>query len=191
MAADIVLLMGHGTDALRIGLAALFDHDGFDYGGEVIVPALLPFIASAAAALDRRFGVAFVAAVNPATLLLDPRASKKPSSLAKLAHYAGLFVRQPADMTALKAIADKHGLKIIEDAAQADGAAGNRSRSVARPCGRLQLFQSSKNLASGEGGALVTNDEQVYEQAFSMHNAGRYGSDESRWEHAKRVETVA
>ena len=64
------LLMGHGTDALRIGLAALFDHDGFDYGGEVIVPNF-SFIASAAAALDRRFGVAFVD-VDPATLLLDP-----------------------------------------------------------------------------------------------------------------------
>src|SRR5262245_22207122 len=64
------LLLPHGTDALRIALAALLDHDGLDYGGEVIVPNF-SFIASATAPLDRRFGVAFVD-VDRATLLLDP-----------------------------------------------------------------------------------------------------------------------
>src|SRR6266404_4315998 len=53
------LLLPHGTDALRIALAALLDHDGLDYGGEVIVPNY-SFVASATAPLDRRFGVAFV-----------------------------------------------------------------------------------------------------------------------------------
>src|SRR5262245_15135230 len=64
------LLSPHGTDALRIALAALLDHDGLDYGGEVIVPNF-SFIASATAPLDRRFGVAFVD-VDPGTLLVDP-----------------------------------------------------------------------------------------------------------------------
>src|SRR5205807_4802830 len=64
------LLLPHGTDALRIALAALLDHDGLDYGGEVIVPNF-SFVASATAALDRRFGVAFVD-VDRETLLLDP-----------------------------------------------------------------------------------------------------------------------
>src|SRR6476646_4209554 len=64
------LLLPHGTDALRIALAALFDHDGLDYGGEVIVPNF-SFIASATAPLDRRFGVAFVD-VDRETFLLDP-----------------------------------------------------------------------------------------------------------------------
>src|SRR5579872_4128150 len=65
------LLMTNGTDALRIGLAAVLDHDGLDYGGEVIVPNF-SFIAGATAPLDRRFGVAFVD-VDPGTLLLDPK----------------------------------------------------------------------------------------------------------------------
>src|SRR5207249_7884829 len=65
------LLLAHGTDALRIALAALFDHDGLDYGGEVIVPNF-SFIASANAALDRRFGVALVD-VDPDTLNIDPK----------------------------------------------------------------------------------------------------------------------
>src|SRR5439155_6916111 len=47
------LLLPHGTDALRIALAAVLDHDGLDYGGEIIVPNF-SFIASATAALDRR-----------------------------------------------------------------------------------------------------------------------------------------
>ena len=86
-------------------------------------------------------------------------------------------------MTALKAIADKHGLKIVEDAAQAHGAVWETG-----PVGSLGhaagfSFQSSKNLASGEGGALTTNDEQVFERAYSMHNAGRSRIEGGRWEH--------
>src|SRR5262249_11960670 len=65
------LLLMHGTDALRIGLAAALDHDGLDYGGEIIVPNF-SFIASATAPLDRRFGVVLVD-VDPKTLLLDPQ----------------------------------------------------------------------------------------------------------------------
>jgi L-glutamine:2-deoxy-scyllo-inosose/3-amino-2,3-dideoxy-scyllo-inosose aminotransferase len=57
------ILLMHGTDALRIGLAAALDHDGLDYGGEVIVPNF-SFIASATAPLDRRFGVALVDVVS-------------------------------------------------------------------------------------------------------------------------------
>ena len=49
------LLLPHGTDALRIALAAVLHHDGLDYGGEIIVPNL-SFIATAGAALDRRLG---------------------------------------------------------------------------------------------------------------------------------------
>lgn len=176
------LLLPHGTDALRIGLAAAFDHDGLDYGGEVIVPNF-SFIASATAALDRRFGVAFVD-VDPTTLLLDPRRVEEaivPGRTRAImpVHLFG----QPADMTSLQAIAKKHGLKIIEDAAQAHGAVWETG-----PAGSLGdvagfSFQSHKNLTSGEGGALTTNNEELFERAYSMHNAGRLRIDGGRWEH--------
>jgi dTDP-4-amino-4,6-dideoxygalactose transaminase len=176
------LLLMHGTDALRIGLASALDHDGLDYGGEIIVPNF-SFIASATAALDRRFGVAFVD-VDPSTLLLDPRRVEEaiiPGRTRAIlpVHLFG----QPADMTALRAIADKHELKLIEDAAQAHGAIWENG-----PVGSLGhvgafSFQSSKNLACGEGGALVTNDEQIFERAYSMHNAGRSRIDGGRWVH--------
>jgi dTDP-4-amino-4,6-dideoxygalactose transaminase len=176
------LLLPHGTDALRIGLAAALDHDGLDYGGEVIVPNF-SFIASATAALDRRLGVAFVD-VDPQTLLIDPARVEEAIVPGKTrAIMAVHLFGQPADMTALRAIADRHGLKLIEDAAQAHGA-----RWQDGPAGALGdvagfSFQSFKNLSSGEGGALVTNDEQIFDRAYSMHNAGRARIDGGRWEH--------
>jgi dTDP-4-amino-4,6-dideoxygalactose transaminase len=90
---------------------------------------------------------------------------------------------QPANMTALRAIAIKHKLKIVEDAAQAHGAVWESG-----PVGSLGnaagfSFQSSKNLASGEGGALTTNDERVFDLAYSMQNAGRSRTKAERWEH--------
>jgi dTDP-4-amino-4,6-dideoxygalactose transaminase len=178
------LLLMHGTDALRIGLAAAFNHDGLDYGGEVIVPNF-SFIASATAPLDRRFGVALVD-VDPATLLLDPHRVEEaiiPGRTRAIlpVHLFG----QPADMTALHTIANKHGLKIIEDAAQAHGAVWQDG-----PVGSLGdvgafSFQSSKNLACGEGGALVTNDKEIFERAHSIHNAGRAFVDSGRWVHER------
>src|SRR5580704_15394423 len=175
-------LLSHGTDALRIGLAAVLDHDGLDYGGEIIVPNF-SFIASATAPLDRRFGVAFMD-VDRGTLLLDPQRVEEAIIPGKTRAIMPVHLfGQPADLTTLRAIADKHGLKIIEDAAQAHGAVWETG-----PVGSLGhaagfSFQSSKNLASGEGGALTTNDEQVFERAYSMHNAGRSRIESGRWEH--------
>ena len=176
------VLLGHGTDALRIGLAAVLDHDGLDYGGEVIVPNF-SFIATATAALDRRFGVTF-ADVDQRTLLLDPERVEEAIVPGKTRAIMPVHLfGQPADMTKLKAIAEKYGLKIVEDAAQAHGAVWESG-----PVGSLGhaaafSFQSSKNLASGEGGALTTNDEEVFERAYSMHNAGRSRIGGGRWEH--------
>ena len=176
------LLLPHGTDALRIALAALFDHDGLDYGGEVIVPNF-SFIASATAPLDRRFGVAFVD-VDRETLLLDPARVEEAIVPGKTRAIMPVHLfGQPADMTALRAIAKKHGLKIVEDAAQAHGAVweGGPVGSLGDAAGFS--FQSSKNLSCGEGGVLTTNDEQVFERAYSMHNAGRSRIGGGRWEH--------
>jgi dTDP-4-amino-4,6-dideoxygalactose transaminase len=176
------LLLPHGTDALRIALAALLDHDGLEYGGEVIVPNF-SFIASATAALDRRFGVTFVD-VDRETLLIDPARVEEAIVPGKTRAIMPVHLfGQPANMTALQSIANKHGLKIVEDAAQAHGAVWEDG-----PVGSLGdaagfSFQSSKNLSCGEGGILTTNDEQVFERAYSMHNAGRSRIGGGRWEH--------
>lgn len=176
------LLLPHGTDALRFALAARLEHDGLEYGGEVIVPNL-SFIASATAAWDRRFGVALVD-VEEGTLNLDPRRVEEavqPGVTRAIVpvHQFG----QPADMTALRDIATRHGLALIEDAAQAHGAVWESG-----PVGSLGdaaafSFQSAKNLRSGEGGILTTNDTALFERAHALHNAGRAYGTGGRWEH--------
>jgi dTDP-4-amino-4,6-dideoxygalactose transaminase len=176
------LLFPHGTDALRIALASLLDHDGLDYGGEIIVPNF-SFIASATVPLDRRFGLVFVD-VDPRTLLLDPTRVEEAIIPGKTRAIMPVHLfGQPADMTALRAIAQRHGLKILEDAAQAHGAVWESG-----PVGSLGdaagfSFQSSKNMSCGEGGILTTNDAQIFERAYSMHNAGRAHVGGARWEH--------
>ena len=176
------LLLPHGTDALRLALAAALDHDGLEYGGEVIVPNF-SFIASANAPLDRRCGIALVD-VEPDTLLLDPVRVEEaivPGRTRAImpVHLFG----QPANMAALRAIAQRHQLKIIEDAAQAHGSALNIG-----PTGSLGdaagfSFQSFKNISAGEGGAMTTNDEEIFERVYAMHNVGRKRVAGGRWDH--------
>ena len=176
------LLLPHGTDALRFALAARLEHDGLDYGGEVIVPNL-SFIASATAAWDRRFGVALVD-VDHGTLNLDP--ARVEEAIVPGVTRAIMAVHQfghPADMSALRDIARRHHLALIEDAAQAHGAVWESG-----PVGSLGdaaafSFQSAKNLSSGEGGILTTNDTALFERAHAMHNAGRAFGTGGRWEH--------
>jgi dTDP-4-amino-4,6-dideoxygalactose transaminase len=176
------LLLPHGTDALRLALAALFDHDGLEYGGEVIVPNFT-FIASAMAPLDRRFGIALVD-VDPDTLLLDPQRVEEAIVPGKTRAIMPVHLfGQPADMTALSAIARRRNLKIIEDAAQAHGAEWETG-----PVGSLGdaaafSFQSHKSLSCGEGGILTTNDEEVFDRAYRLHDVGRSRIGRERWDH--------
>jgi dTDP-4-amino-4,6-dideoxygalactose transaminase len=176
------LLLPHGTDALRLALAALFDHDGLEYGGEVIVPNY-SFIASATAPLDRRFGIALVD-VDPDTLLLDPQRVEEAIVPGKTRAILPVHLfGQPADMTALCAIARRHNLRVLEDAAQAHGAEWETG-----PVGSLGdaagfSFQSHKSLSCGEGGALTTNDEEVFDRAYRLHDVGRSRIGRERWDH--------
>src|SRR5207253_6774816 len=117
-------------------------------------------------------------------LLIDPRRVEEAIVPGKTrAIMAVHLFGQPANMTALRDIAARHNLKIIEDAAQAHGAAWETG-----PVGSLGdaagfSFQSSKNLSCGEGGMLTTNDQTVFERAYSMHNAGRALAGGGRWDH--------
>jgi dTDP-4-amino-4,6-dideoxygalactose transaminase len=178
------LLLGHGTDALRIALAAALDHDGLDYGGEVIIPNL-SFIATATAALDRRFGLVLVD-VEPDTLLLDPRRVEEAIIPGKTRAIMPVHLfGQPANMTALREIARRHNLKVIEDAAQAHGSALDIGPSGSLGDAAGFSFQSHKNITSGEGGALTTNDEELFDRAYSLHNVGRSRERNERWEHVR------
>lgn len=156
-----------GTIALDLCLRAL----DIGCGDEVIVPPYT-FIATAAAVLSVK-GIPVFADIHPETLCLDPQAVEEavtPQTRAVIAvHIGGM----PADMHALQAVCDRHGLLLIEDCAQAHGGvhAGRKLGSIGA-CGAFS-FQSSKNITAGEGGILTTSDAAIYLKAWSYANVGR------------------
>src|SRR5215212_1266263 len=180
--ARYALLLPHGTDALRVAISAAIDHDGIEYGGEIIVPNL-SFIASATTVLDRQFGVALVD-VDPETYLIDPQRVEEAIVPGRTrAIMAVHLFGQTADMTALRDIAKRHSIALLEDAAQAHGAIHELGRAGSIGDAAGFSFQSSKNLSGGEGGAFTTNDAQVFERAYSFHNVGRARRGGQRWGH--------
>jgi dTDP-4-amino-4,6-dideoxygalactose transaminase len=175
------LMMPHGTDSIAAALSGALDLDGFGDGGEVILPNYT-FVATASAALDVRCTLAFVD-IDPETYTLSPEAVEaaiRPGKTVALlpVHLAG----HPADMDRLNALARKHGLKVIEDCAQAHGAEVNGKKVGSLGDAGAFSFQSSKNLTSGEGGAVTTDDLDTYHRVISFSNVGRRPGG-ARWEY--------
>jgi dTDP-4-amino-4,6-dideoxygalactose transaminase len=160
---DYGLAVTSGTAALICGLQGL----GVGPGDEVIVPAYT-WIASASAVVA--VGAVPVVAEIDDSLTLDPAdvaAKISPYTKAILpVHMRGL----PCKMDELLAVARPHNLKVLEDAAQADGATykGKRLGSLG-DAGAFSL-QFNKILTSGEGGMLITNSEEVYKRAVMFHD---------------------
>lgn len=157
----------NGTVALEVALRALDVRSG----DEVIVTPF-SFIASASAILLCE-GVPVFVDVDPQTLNLLPAAVEAAITPRTKAIVAVHFGGHPADMDALCAIAQRHGLSIVEDCAHAIGA-----RWRGRPVGNwgdvgTYSFQSFKLATSGEGGAIATNNPAVAEAAWSYCNQGR------------------
>lgn len=157
----------NGTVSLRLALIAA----GIRAGDEVIVPAYTFF--STASAVIEANAVPVFADIDLDTFNLDPAAllaALTPRTRAIIpVHFAG----QPADMRAIMALAKERKLLVLEDAAHAHGALWRN-----RPAGSIGQvasfsFQSSKNLTSGEGGILTTNDDALAASCRSMHNCGR------------------
>lgn len=161
------LVCTNGTAALEIALRAL----DIGCGDEVIVPPYT-FVATASAALTVGATPIFVD-IQPDTLNIDPariEAAITPRTRAIIpVHIAG----RPADMDAILALADKHRLAVIEDAAQAHGAEWRGTRVGALGDFGTFSFQASKNLNSGEGGMILSNKESLADAAWSVINVGR------------------
>lgn len=159
--------VSNGTAALSLALGAL----GMEPGDEVIVPAL-SFIASAVAPLHVMAVPVFVD-IDPLTYNLIPAAVEAaitPRTRAVVVvHLHGL----PADMDEINAIAARHGIAVVEDAAQAHGAR-YRGRGVGS-IGAINSFSLnvSKNLATcGEGGLINTDDDALYRSSLMMRQFG-------------------
>jgi dTDP-4-amino-4,6-dideoxygalactose transaminase len=171
--------LASGTEALELGLHAC----GVKAGDEVIVPTFT-FIAtgSAVSALGAR---PVFADIEPATFNLDPdqiEARITPRTRAIVAvHLFGLA----ADMDPILAVAEKHGIPVIEDNAQSFGATyrGRKTGSMGR-LGCLS-FYPTKNLGGyGDAGMIVTSDEKLATRLRALRNhgqTGQYLSTEHGW----------
>jgi dTDP-4-amino-4,6-dideoxygalactose transaminase len=161
------LAAANGTSALLIAMNAL----GVQPGDEVIVPPYT-FVATINAVLAMGALPVFVDS-DPRTFQIDAtkiEAAITPRTVAIVPVHLGGNV---ADMDAILAISAKRNVPVIEDACQAHLAEW-KGRKVGT-LGALGCFsfQASKNLNSGEGGAVLTNDADVIERCYAFHNNGR------------------
>lgn len=139
-------------------------------GDEVIMPSFT-FSTTATSVVLRGARPVFVD-VDPNTFNLDPEAVARaigPNTRAIfVVHYAGV----PADMESLLLIAREHGIKLVEDAAQAYGSYYNGQPAGSHGHLSCFSFHGTKNISSGEGGALVINDSDLLERAEIIREKG-------------------
>jgi dTDP-4-amino-4,6-dideoxygalactose transaminase len=173
--------VANGTAALHLAGEAA----GLKAGDEVLCPAL-SFVASANAILYTGARPVFVDIIGSQNLNLSvAEAAGKITERTKaimVVHYAGY----PADMDAIRHLAQRQGLVIIEDCAHAPGAVFHSREGVKRlgtlgSCGCFSFF-SNKNLTTGEGGMLVTDDDELAEK---VRLARSHGMTSLTWDRHK------
>jgi perosamine synthetase len=165
--------VSNGTAALTVAVACL----NLEPGDEVIMPSFT--IISCALAIIANGGLPVLVDSDPQTWCMDPtRVEEKITSRTRaliLVHTYG----HPVDVDALVQLADKYGLKIIEDAAEAHGAEYLCGRNTENPtwrrCGSFGAlstfsFYANKPITTGEGGMVLTDDPELDRKARSLRN---------------------
>jgi dTDP-4-amino-4,6-dideoxygalactose transaminase len=181
------LAVANGTAALHLALLAA----GVGPGDEVVLPSL-NFVAAANAVAHTGAVPVFCDVRGPDDLNLDPddleAAVGDRTKAVVVLHYGGF----PCDMDAVRDMAERRGVLVVEDAAHAPGGTYRGER-----CGTLGLvacfsFFSNKNMPVGEGGMIVTNDEGVAERVRLLRS---HGMTTLTWErhkgHAAGYDVVA
>ncbi|MFK8137266.1 MAG: DegT/DnrJ/EryC1/StrS family aminotransferase [Bdellovibrionales bacterium] len=175
--AEHALCCSSGTDALMLGMMAI----GIKPGDEVIVPGFSFF---ATAEVPSLLGaVPVFVDVEPDSCLIDvSKIEEKITSKTRAIVPVGLY-GQTADMDEINAIAEKHNLVVVEDAAQSFGAEykGKRSGNVAHISG-TSFFPAKPLGVYGDGGAVFTNDPEIAETMRQLRMHG----ESSRYNH-KRI----
>jgi dTDP-4-amino-4,6-dideoxygalactose transaminase len=181
------LAVANGTAALHLALLAA----GVGPGDEVVLPSL-NFVAAANAVAHTGAVPVFCDVRGPDDLNLDPAdleaAVGDRTKAVVVLHYGGF----PCDMAAVREVAERRGLLVVEDAAHAPGATFRGER-----CGSLGLvacfsFFSNKNLPVGEGGMIATDDDDIAERVKLLRS---HGMTTLTWErhrgHAAGYDVVA
>lgn len=180
------IAVANGTDALQIALMAL----GVGPGDEVITPGF-SYIATAEAALLLGAKVVYVD-IDAATYNLDPALLEAAITGRTKAVIPVSLYGQCADFDAINAIANRHGIPVIEDAAQSFGAStGGRKSGNLSTVACTSFFPSKPLGCYGDGGALFTSDDGL---AAIIRQIARHGQ-ERRYYHVRlgvnsRLDTI-
>ncbi|WXG43496.1 MAG: DegT/DnrJ/EryC1/StrS family aminotransferase [Promethearchaeati archaeon SRVP18_Atabeyarchaeia-1] len=161
-----VLTVSSGTAALHSSLLAA----GVGYGDEVIVPPFT-FVATANVALLAGARPVF-ADINSRTYTIDPQKLKRAITKRTKAVIPVHLYGHPVDMDPIMEIAEEKGIAVVEDCAQSIGSQyrGKATGSI----GQIGCFSfyASKNMTTGEGGAVATNDDELAERIWKIRRHG-------------------
>jgi dTDP-4-amino-4,6-dideoxygalactose transaminase len=168
--------VANGTDALELGLQAL----GVGPGDEVVTTAYTFY--ATAEAIARRGARPVFADIDPVTLCLDPAAAEAAITERTRAIMPVHIFGQPADLAALREIADRHGVALIEDAAQAFGATydGHRAGSYG-DVATFSFFPTKNFPAMGDAGMAIAASEEIAERLRQLRFHG--SRDKRTFEH--------
>ena len=175
-----------GTDALLLALMAL----DIKAGDEVIVPTYSFF--ATAGVVSRLNAIPIFIDIDPVTMNIDPeKIENKITSKTKAIIPVHLY-GQSADMEPIMEIANKHGLYVIEDAAQAVGAEyKNKKTGSLGTIGCFSLHPLKNLSAIGDGGMITCNDESIYRKLLLLRNHGLKNRDECvLWGFNSRLDSI-
>ncbi len=156
--------MCNGTVALEIAIRAL------GLTGEVIIPSLT-FIATAHALQWQKISPVFCD-IDRDTYCIDPKEVEKHITPRTTAIMGVHLYSRPCDIEALQTIADKHGIKLLFDAAHAFGCSNNGKMIGNFGECEVMSFHATKFFNTFEGGAITTNNDELAEKARLMQNFG-------------------
>jgi len=154
-----------GTSALIASLAAL----GIGPGDEVIVPGYT-FVASISSIVHAK-AIPILAEIDE-SLNIDPEDIRKKITKGTKAIMPVHMIGNPCDMDSIMEIANEYGLYVIEDSCQCLG--GTYKGKKVGSIGNIGAFSLNvhKTITTGDGGVIVTNDDELYERAFGFHDQG-------------------
>lgn len=155
------------TGALHMGMAAL--NIG---GGDEVILANTNWIATVAPIVHLGAKPVFVD-ILPTTWCLDPAQVERAITSKTKAIVAVHLYGNLCDMQALLAIGRKHGIAVIEDAAEAIGSVYHGQRAGSMGTFSAFSFHGTKTLTTGEGGMFVTNDSELHARVLTLSNHGR------------------
>lgn len=160
------IALNSGTSALHLAFLA----GGVGPGDEVIVPSFS--FAATANAVSLTGAVPVFVDIETDYFSIDPAAVEAAITPRTKAIMPVHLYGHPSNMTALKAIADKHGLQIYEDAAQAHAASFDGTPVGAWGTAATFSFYPTKNMMSGEGGMITTSSAELERLARMLRNQG-------------------